>query len=155
LKNKQIRDIVNQITSIFKLNVSLNNASFEIGNLEQFKVILINGDIDLLILENKVFFTLRGVYKYNPKEYFVVVDMGAVGFVSKGADIMAPGIIDADLDIKKGDLVWICDEKHHKPLAIGKALMRGEDMKTKKAGKAIKNLHYVGDRLWYLSNKDA
>ena len=79
--------------------------------------------------------------------------MGAVGFVTKGADIMAPGIIDADVNIQENDHVWICDEKHRKPLAVGIALMTGEEMKSKNTGKAIKNIHYVGDKLWNLSNK--
>ena len=89
--------------------------------------------------------------KYQPAEGRVVVDMGAVGFIVKGADIMAPGIVDADIQIKEGDFVWVCDEKHHKPLAVGKALMNGETMKVNQTGKAIKNIHYVGDMLWNLS----
>ena len=153
LKNKEIRNILNQITTLFNLNFSIKKSSFEVGNLEQYKVILVDEDIDFIIIENKVFFTLHGLYKYHPKDYFVVVDMGAVSFVSKGADIMTPGIIDADIKIKKSDYVWICDERYHKPLAIGKALMTGEEMKTKKTGKAIKNFHYVSDRLWNLSKQ--
>jgi predicted ribosome-associated RNA-binding protein Tma20 len=31
------------------------------------------------------------------------------------------------------------------------ALITGEEMKGKKIGKAIKNIHFVGDRLWNLS----
>jgi len=78
--------------------------------------------------------------------------MGAVGFIIKGADVMAPGIIDADNTIQKDDVVWICDEKHHKPLATGIALMNGEEMKSKKPGKAVKTLQYVGDRFWVLTH---
>ena len=55
----------------------------------------------------------------------VTVDKGAIRFVSNGADIMAPGIVDADSEIKEGDLVIIVEEAHRKPLAIGKALMKG------------------------------
>ena len=64
---------------------------------------------------------------------------------------MAPGIVDADPSILKDDYVWICDENNKKPLAIGIALMSGEQMKQSKEGKAIKNLHYVGDELWNLT----
>jgi len=113
----------------------------------------VDEEIDFMMIEDKVVFTLRGLYKYNPKEHFVVVDMGAVGFVAKGADIMAPGIIDADINIQKNDYVWICDEKNRKPLAVGMALMTGEEMKSKNTGKAIKNIHYVGDELWNLSSQ--
>ena len=78
----------------------------------------------------------------------VVVDMGAVRFVTNGADVMAPGIIDADLKIVENDQVWICDEIHRKPLAIGIANMTGEQMRNEKKGKAIKTIHYVGDNIW-------
>jgi len=97
---------------------------------------------------NNIFFTLKGLEKYKPKEHFVVVDMGAVKFVTNGADVMAPGIVDADENICEGDQVWICDEKNHKPLAVGIALMLGEEMKNEKKGKAIQIIHYVGDKLW-------
>jgi PUA domain protein len=66
---------------------------------------------------------------------------------------MAPGITDADIGIQNDDLVWVCDERHKKPLAVGIAMMTGEEMKTKKPGKAIKILHYVGDRLWVLTHQ--
>ena len=77
-----------------------------------------------------------------------MVDMGAVKFVTNGADVMAPGIVDADLDIEDGNSVWICDQQHRKPLAVGSALMNGEDMKNKSSGKAVKIIHYIGDELW-------
>ena len=129
------------------------NSTVEMGDIEEFKVILVDNEIDFMINKNRLFLTLHGLYKYKPKENFVVVDMGAVGFVIKGADIMTPGIVDADINIQKNDYVWICDEKHHKPLATGIALMTGEEMKSKNTGKAIKNIHYIGDKLWSLSNK--
>ena len=47
-----------------------------------------------------------------------------------------------------GDLVWVKDVKNGRPIAIGKALMDGPIMASKAPGKAIKNLHFVGDKLW-------
>ena len=80
----------------------------------------------------------------------VTVDMGAIPFVIKGADIMRPGISDIDAGINKGDWVVIVDENHKKPLAIGEALMDSEDLKSSKSGKVIRNLHFVGDDIWNL-----
>ena len=74
--------------------------------------------------------------------------MGAIKFVINGADIMAPGIVDADNKIKENDQVWICDEKNNKPLAVGIALMTGAQMIIKKKGKAVKIIHHVGDNIW-------
>ena len=152
-KKKKIKEILDDLKTKFSSDFFDINSTVEIGDLEEFRVILVDNQIDFMINENRLFFTLHGLYKYKPKENFVVVDMGAVGFVTKGADIMTPGIVDADINIQKSDYVWICDEKHHKPLATGIALITGEEMKSKKTGKAIKNIHYVGDKLWNLSNK--
>jgi PUA domain protein len=152
LKNKEIKDILTQIKTKFQGDFFDINSAVEIGDLEGFRVILVDGEVDFIMVENSVIFTLRGLYKYKPREYFVVVDMGAVGFVTKGADVMTPGIVDADVNIQKDDYVWICDETHRKPLAVGIALMTGEEMKNKSAGKAIKNIHHVGDKLWNLSD---
>ena len=65
-----------------------------------------------------------------------------------GADVMAPGIVDADEDIKEGDVVFVVDENHKKPICVGIALMDGKSMKESDKGRAIKNLHYVGDKIW-------
>ena len=115
-------------------------------------VLLVNDSIDFLMQDSSILFTLQGILKHRPSTHFVVVDMGAVGFVVKGADVMAPGITDADKLIQKDDFVWIRDEKYHKPLATGIALISGEEMKEKKPGKAVKTLQYVGDRFWMLTH---
>ena len=151
LKNKEIKQLIQTLKNRFSSDFFDSSSSVEMGNLEEFNVILVDNDIAFMIIEDDIVFTLRGLYKYQPKEYFVIVDMGAVGFVTKGADVMAPGIVDADEYIQEHDYVWVCDEKHKKPLAVGIALITGEEMKGKKTGKAIKNIHFVGDRLWNLS----
>jgi len=74
--------------------------------------------------------------------------MGAVKFVTNGADVMAPGIVDADENIIAGDMVWICDETHRKPLAVGVAVMNGPEMIKETKGKAIIMKHHIGDDIW-------
>lgn len=150
LKEREVKELIADLKTRFQGDYFDTKAAVDTGTLEEYTVLLINDSIDFLIHNNKIIFTLQGVAKYRPKTNFVVIDMGAVVFITKGADVMAPGITDVDEMIQKDDLVWICDEKHRKPLAIGIALMNGEEMKTKKPGKAVKTIHYVGDRLWTL-----
>jgi PUA-domain protein len=152
LKEREVKELVNELKTRFRGDFFDSQATVDVGSLEEFMVLLIDDSIDFIMHNNKLVFTLHGLNKYQPKTNFVVVDMGAIGFITKGADVMAPGITDADPMIQKEDLVWICDEKHRKPLAVGVALMTGEEMKTKKPGKAVKTLHYVGDRLWMLTH---
>jgi PUA domain protein len=120
----------------------------EIGDLDDNKLVFIDGVPCFIFKDSEIIFTIHGLNKFTLKQKYVVVDMGAVKFVTNGADVMAPGIIDADENIKENDQVWICDENHHKPLAIGIALISGEEMIKNNKGKAIKTLHYVGDDIW-------
>ena len=76
--------------------------------------------------------------------------MGAVKHILNGADIMAPGIVRIIGDFKKGDLVLVVDEKYGKPLAVCEALYSSEEISKMSKGKVLKNLHYVGDKVWKL-----
>jgi PUA domain protein len=148
LKAKETTQVMQEIQTVYHQDFFDSNATVETGNLEDSIVIFVNDDIDFFRVNNHTLLTLRGVIKHQPARQRVVVDMGAIRFITNGADIMAAGIVDADPTIQVNDAVWICDETHHKPLAVGIALMTGEEMKNLKTGKAIKNMHYVGDSLW-------
>ena len=96
---------------------------------------------------------MRGLLAYPAKKRWVTVDMGAVKFVYNGADVMAPGIVDADPSITPSDLVWVRDEKNLRPLAIGEALTSGPEMVASEKGKAVNSIHHVGDALWKLDEE--
>lgn len=83
----------------------------------------------------------------------IVVDMGAVPFVCKGADIMAPGVVRIEGDFGKGDLVLIIDMKHAKALALGESLLDSETAKQTKKGPVARSLHYVSDKIWEKSKE--
>jgi len=77
----------------------------------------------------------------------VMVDMGAVKFMCKGANVMRPGI-KKHSEFQKNNVVCVIEETHHKFLAVGKTLVSSEEMKTMEKGEVIKNLHYVSDKFW-------
>jgi PUA domain protein len=77
----------------------------------------------------------------------VTVDMGAIKFVCNGAKVTRPGIIAFD-DFKKGDIVVIRDEVHHKPLAVGIALDDSNRAAEEKKGYVVQTLHYISDKIW-------
>ena len=58
------------------------------------------------------------------------------------------GIHGADENISEGDLVWVRDQTHKRPLAIGWAKMDGTTLVEQLKGKGLKNIHWVGDELW-------
>ncbi len=152
LKEREVKELSTELQTRFGDDFLSGKVTVDIGSVEEFIVLLVDDSMDFMMQNNKAVFTLQGLLKHQPKAKYVVIDMGAVGFITKGADVMAPGISDADPLILKDDFVWICDEKYRKPLATGIALMNGEEMRTKKPGKAVKTLQYVGDRFWMLTH---
>jgi PUA domain protein len=114
-------------------------------------LILLNEVPIALCIDKTPFFTVRGAIELNPQRHRVTVDMGAVRFIHNGADVMSPGIVDADESITPGDFVVIIDERHKKPLGIGMALVTGIEMIHETKGKAVRIIHYVGDKIWHVS----
>ena len=78
----------------------------------------------------------------------IVVDFGAVRYVTNGADVMRPGITKIDPTIKKGDIVKIEEETKLRALAVGRALFDAAEMEAKTSGKVIENLHTIQDAIW-------
>jgi len=109
------------------------------------EVLLIKGELIATFFDGEVFPTIKGLLNIDAKKRFVTVDMGAVEFVYNGADIMAPGIVDADEEIEEGELVWVRDVEHNKPLAVGRAMTDGKTMIESNEGKVVKSLHHIGD----------
>ena len=139
---------MDELTSTFGDTIKeLGNSKFETALIDTFNVILIDGKLLLFSSDGEYFPTVRGALELGLAKHVVIVDAGAVRFVVNGADVMCPGIVSDDHKIKEGDLVIIKEETHEKPLAIGRALISGEAM-IGDSGKAIKSLHYVGDKLW-------
>ncbi|TGC10552.1 RNA-binding protein [Methanolobus halotolerans] len=122
---------------------------FETATADEVPIVIIEGDVLLFKIGDTYFPTVKGVLQLGLRKNIVVVDAGAVRFVVNGADVMCPGIVSADDDIETGDPVIIVEETHSKPLAIGTAMIPGARMQAS-SGKAIKSVHYVGDKLWNL-----
>ncbi len=78
----------------------------------------------------------------------IYVDMGAVPHICKGADVMVPGIEEVVADFEAGSLVAVRDIRHRKALSVGRALLPSGEIRKGGKGKAVENLHYVGDRIW-------
>jgi len=77
----------------------------------------------------------------------VTVDMGAVKFMCKGANLMRPGI-KKFTEFEKDKIVCIVEESQHKFLAVGKSLVSSAELETMEKGEVINNMHYISDRFW-------
>ena len=161
-------DAISEIRDALETNlgVSLDADSFEKVELEgtDWDIVLVDGDALVFYTDSEArsasnrsgeagkkepFLTVQGANAHPPERHVVTVDAGAIQFVSDGADVMRPGIVEADGDISKGDLVVINEEGHGKFLAIGRALTDGDDM-VGPEGRVVESIHHVGDDLFEL-----
>ncbi|MDR1404535.1 MAG: RNA-binding protein [Candidatus Methanoplasma sp.] len=148
MRGKDIKAISSELEAALGVRIFTEDDPVDMAESSDFDLLFVGGDILGLVYGGRPFLTVRGVIRYKPAKRFVTVDMGAVPFITNGADCMGPGIIEADDQICPGDLVWIRDVRNKMPLAIGISERSGEELMQKKPGKAIKNIHNVGDRLW-------
>ncbi|BFY99154.1 hypothetical protein BsWGS_02194 [Bradybaena similaris] len=81
--------------------------------------------------------------------------------LQRGADLMLPGVVpDKEPspkmfgNLQKGDLVCVTIAGNKSPVALGKALLSGEDMyMSAMRGKGVSILHIYGDALWEFGDK--
>jgi malignant T-cell-amplified sequence len=78
---------------------------------------------------------------------YVIVDMGAVKFICKGANVMRPGIKKHN-EFEKEKIVCIIEESQHKFLAVGKSLVASSELERIEKGEVVKNMHYISDKFW-------
>ena len=120
----------------------------DIVNIIDEKFIMLEGKALLFYYGGRICPTLHLLLAHPTTIQKITVDMGAVKFVSNGADVMRPGITHIEDNIQQNDIIAVIEEKFRKPLAIGVALFSSSEMSEAKTGKVVKNLHYVEDAIW-------
>jgi PUA-domain protein len=148
MREKDVKALNETFQQCFGIAPFSDKDAVDLAESSDFNIIFINNEMLGMVYQERPFLTVRGLIKYRPEKRWVTVDMGAVPYVTNGADVMGPGILDADPDIKENDLVWIRDIKNKTPLAVGLALRDSAGLRSKDKGKAITTIHYVGDKLW-------
>ena len=148
LSRKAAKQFREQAIKIFG---EINAKTIAMGEVEDgTKVYLLDGEASFALASDTMYPALNN--PHIEKLPNVIVDMGAIPYVCKGADVMSPGVVRIDNDFRKGDLVVIRDVNHGKALAIASALVSSENFKDMTKGKAFRNLHYVGDKIWNAIN---
>lgn len=115
--------------------------------------ILSYNEVVLFYREDLLLPTLRLILRDNFLKK-VVIDMGAVPYAAKGADMMRPGIVEVDTEVLQDDIVAIVDEQNLKPIAIGQTLFSKDEMLMMDQGKMVLNLHHVGDDVWKMGSSE-
>ena len=151
LKGKEARKLVAEIEDKLKVSRKIfgKTPKVEVAEFDGIKIFIFDSKPLVALYNDVVFPTLifDESLKALPK---VIVDMGAVPHICNGADVMAPGIVELEGEFCKGDLTAVLDERNRRVIAVGLALKGSEEIAGAKRGKVIRNLHYVGDKLWRL-----
>ena len=150
LRRKEVAALHERLEAAYGAAPFSTEASVDRAEGPEYDVLFEGGDVVALLLDEVPTPSVRGMLRSRPSKRFVTVDAGAVPYVYNGADVMAPGIVEADAGIEPGDLIWVRDEANGVPLAVGRALVTGAAMVAGSKGKAVESLHHVGDRLWNL-----
>jgi len=150
LKTKEAKQIIEEASQ--KLRIDLDalfgfKANVEVVESDVGEIYLIAGKPVLYKVVDTILPTLL-FGEFIAKAPKIVVDMGAIPYVCKGATVMAPGIVRIDGEFGKGDIVIVVDMKHGKALALGESLVDAVTAKTTKKGPVVKTLHYVSDKIW-------
>lgn len=144
LSKKEVREINRLLGTEFT-----KKDAVEIKDIDGIEMLIVNGSAEFFKYKDKWVPTLKRLYRNGVGELkTITIDAGAVRFISNGADVMRPGIVDVEDGISENDFVVVKEETHKKILAIGIALFSSEAMRAMKNGKTVKNIHYVGDRIW-------
>ena len=144
LSKKEIKELSESIREIYGIEGFSKKESVE---LIDGVLVARNGKVEFFLHHGLPVPTLRSLQERNFLKR-VVVDMGAVKFVASGADVMRPGIVEADEGILKGDVVAVVDEKNGRPIAVAEAMFKGDELMALNAGKVLRCIHHVGDRVW-------
>ena len=96
--------------------------------------------------------TLRLLHRFPDMMPKMQVDKGAIKFVLRGANIMAPGLTSAGGMYQRGLLksspVQVTAEGCQHACAIGNMLIDSNDLDNKPTGLAIESIHTLGDGVW-------
>lgn len=150
LKTKEARQILAEASANLKLDLDAlfsGKTMVEVVESEVGLIYLIGGKPLLFKADGKILPTLHFA-EFATAAPKIVVNMGAVPYVCKGATVMAPGIVRIEGEFSKGDLVVVVDIKHGKALGLGEALMDAETARQTKKGPVVKTMHFVSDKIW-------
>ena len=157
VRRKNIAPLLKKLEDALEIDLSVDGAFLEMAEYGPWQMVLVDKVPIGVEVKNEdgerfAFLTLRGFLQHMDAKKWVEVDHGAIPFLMNGADCMVAGVQAADEDITEGELVWIRDMTHKKPLAIGWSTMEGQEMAAATKGKGIKTLHWVGDELWEMES---
>lgn len=112
--------------------------------------IYLNGKLLATLRPTDGFFSLtlegaRRIMRIKPFRLWVKVQDDVVDFIAKGRSVFAKHVVDCDMDVRPEEEVVVIDSQR-KFLAVGRALLTGEEMKAFKHGVAVRVRRGVAEK---------
>lgn len=149
LREREVRTFNDSFERVWGMRPLPEAIGVDRGSYENMDVYIAGGRVLVIAEGERLLPSIPALLRHRPASRYITVNMGAVPHVYNGADVMAPGVVDADISIEEGQGAWVRDERNLAPLAVGIALMPGARMCGSR-GKALRTVHHVGDRFWTL-----
>ena len=86
MRDKDVKALAQQIEEVFGIQTFVPADGVDMAESTDYDLVFVKGDILAIVMDGKPFLTIRGILKYRPEKRYVTVDMGAVPFVTNGAD---------------------------------------------------------------------
>ncbi len=152
LSKKQLREVRGELEAALP-GVELKPGEVEYAKVDGVEVYIVGGVPCAAKLGGRIIPLLTCLLKRGSGGYpALVVDRGAARAVARGADLMAPGVVEVRGEFKRGDIVLIVDSETGVPVAVAEALEDSGEVRarveSRGRGKVAKTLHRPGDRLW-------
>jgi len=145
ISKSETSKILEQIKSQWKIELS-KQKNIKTHDVNEKGVIITGDGITAIKIGENILPFLDDI-EVLEKFPYVKVDMGAIKFVCKGANVMRPGITKFS-DFESGEIVCVIEESQNKFLAVGKAEMSSKEAEDASKGEVIKNMHYISDDFW-------
>ena len=145
ISKSETASIMKQISEEWKIELP-KIKNLRLHHISDNEVIITGDGITAIKIDDKIIPHLSEI-ELLKKFPYIVVDMGAIKFVCKGANIMRPGITKLT-DFNDGEIVCVVEESNNKFLSVGIAMMASDEASSTKTGMVIENLHYVSDKFW-------
>ena len=133
VRRKNIAPLLKRLEEDLAIDLNVDGAFLEMAEYGPWTMVFVDRTplvIELQDLEDErcVFLTLSGFLEHVEALKWVEVDHGAIPFLMNGADCMVAGVHAAEASVQSGDLVWIRDMTHKRPLALGWAVKDAEEL---------------------------
>ena len=142
--------VLKQISDDWKIELpKIKNLKFH--HISDNEIIITGSGFTAIKINDKILPHLSEVQLLE-KFPHVMVDMGAIKFVCKGANVMKPGITKLST-FENGDIICVVEESNNKFLSVGIAKVSSDDAKIANSGIVVENLHYISDKYWEIKKE--